>query len=170
DENHICIADGGETVGDDKAGAALHQVIHSLLDQYFGAGIHAAGSFVQNQDFRVGQNGPGNGEQLLLSLRHIAGLFVQNHIVAVRQGADKVVHLCGNSSLTHFFVGGGELAVPDVVGNGAVIQPGFLQNHTKQRAQVVPLKGSNIITVYQNGAVVDVIEPHQKFHNGGLAC
>ena len=105
-----------------------------------------------------------------MSLRHIAGLFVQNHIVAIGQGADKVVHLCGNGRLTHFLVGGGELTVPDVVGNGAVIQPGFLQNHTKQRTQVVPLEGANIIAVYQNGAVVDVIEPHQKLHHRGFAC
>ena len=37
DENGIGILNGGETVGDDKAGASLHQRIHRFLNADLGA-------------------------------------------------------------------------------------------------------------------------------------
>ena len=40
DQDHIRIADGGKAVRNDKAGPALHQMIHCLLDQNFGSGIY----------------------------------------------------------------------------------------------------------------------------------
>ncbi|MCJ7622932.1 MAG: amidohydrolase family protein [Anaerolineaceae bacterium] len=45
-QDQIGVADGGETVGDDKTGAVPHQVVHSFLDQYLGAGIDRTGSFI----------------------------------------------------------------------------------------------------------------------------
>ena len=32
----VCIPDGGQAVGDDKDGAALHQLVHAPLDEGFG--------------------------------------------------------------------------------------------------------------------------------------
>ena len=68
DQNHIGIANGGQPVGNDKTGSALHEVIHCLLNQNFCTGIHRGGRLVQNHDPIVRQNGTGNGEQLFLSL------------------------------------------------------------------------------------------------------
>ena len=39
DEDQIGIADGGEPVGDDKAGASAHQFVHAVLNELLGAGI-----------------------------------------------------------------------------------------------------------------------------------
>ena len=39
-QDQICIAYGGEPVGDDKAGPVFRQRVHGLLDHDFRAGIH----------------------------------------------------------------------------------------------------------------------------------
>ena len=67
-QNHdtVCIADGRQTVGNDKAGAAIHQAIHAPLDQCLSAGINGGGRLVQNQHRCVLQNSTGNGDPLLL--------------------------------------------------------------------------------------------------------
>ena len=59
--------DGGEAVGDDEAGAPLHEHVQGPLDQLLGRGVHAGGGLVQDQDARVGDEGPGEGEQLALA-------------------------------------------------------------------------------------------------------
>ena len=51
-----------------KTGAMFHQPFQRFLDQFLGAGIDIAGSFVQDHHWRVGHGCPGNGEQLALAL------------------------------------------------------------------------------------------------------
>ena len=75
-QNQVGIPNRGQPMGDDKAGAALHQIVHGLLNEQLRTRIHRAGGFIQNQDGRIRQNRPGNGQQLFLSLRNIAGFLV----------------------------------------------------------------------------------------------
>ena len=39
DHDAVCVADSGEAVGDDEAGAATHQAVHAALHQRLGAGV-----------------------------------------------------------------------------------------------------------------------------------
>ena len=39
DHDAVCVADSGEAVGDDEAGAAVHQAVHAALHQSLGAGV-----------------------------------------------------------------------------------------------------------------------------------
>ena len=56
----ICISDGGESVGDYEAGSAFHEVIHGFLDLDFGSGVYGAGSFIEDQDLWISQDGSGS--------------------------------------------------------------------------------------------------------------
>ncbi len=100
DENFISLLNGGEAVGNDKAGPTFHQSTHGLLYQEFQPGINRGGCFIQNQNLRVSQEGPSNGQKLLLTQGDVAGFLIHFHIVATWQGADKVVNIgclgCGN--------------------------------------------------------------------------
>ena len=40
DQDLVCRADGGQTVGNDEGGASFHEIVHGVLDQMLGAGIH----------------------------------------------------------------------------------------------------------------------------------
>ena len=68
DQDQISVTDGGETMGDDKAGAVFHQLVHPFLDQHFRTGIDAAGRLIQDEDLRICQECTGDRQQLLLSL------------------------------------------------------------------------------------------------------
>ena len=59
-QDSVGVADGAEPVGDDQAGTSLHQSIQCLLDQDFAFGVEGTGRFVEDQDTRVLQNGPGD--------------------------------------------------------------------------------------------------------------
>ena len=82
-----------------------HQVVHRLLDQHFGAGIDRTGRFVEDQHLRVGEDGAGNRQQLLLPLRDIAGLLVEHRVVTVGQCPHEVVDVGGLRGGDHFLVG-----------------------------------------------------------------
>jgi len=67
DDDAIGITNGRETVSNDKAGTAFEQLVHAFLDQRLGEGIHAAGGFVHDEDFRVRQDGSGQTDKLFLT-------------------------------------------------------------------------------------------------------
>ena len=67
DQNAGGVADGGQAVGDDERGTALGQIIKGVLDLGFGDGIQGRGGLVQNQNGRILQENPGDGNALLLS-------------------------------------------------------------------------------------------------------
>lgn len=46
-QDHVCVSDGREAVGDDQAGASLHQLVEAFLDEYLATGVDIAGCFVQ---------------------------------------------------------------------------------------------------------------------------
>lgn len=74
-QHQIGIADGAQAVGDDKTRLSFHEAQKRLLNSFFGTGIDAAGGFIKNEDGGVGENGPGDGQQLPLALAEVAGSF-----------------------------------------------------------------------------------------------
>src|SRR5664280_1361108 len=67
DKDVMRVSDGRETVGDDEAGPAGHQLCHCFLDAYFRSGIDAACSFIENQDGWICQDHTRDRQQLLLT-------------------------------------------------------------------------------------------------------
>ena len=47
DHDAVTVFDSGQSVGDDKGGSALHQLIHAVLYDFLSAGIDGAGSLIQ---------------------------------------------------------------------------------------------------------------------------
>src|ERR1700693_4883782 len=66
DDDVVGVADGREAVRDHDAGSALSKSRHRLLDLDLGARVDTAGRLVQDQDGSIGQEGSGDGQQLLL--------------------------------------------------------------------------------------------------------
>lgn len=56
----------GQAMGDHQRGTAGHQAGQRLLDQVFTLCIKGTGGFVQQQDRRIDQQGPGNRQALAL--------------------------------------------------------------------------------------------------------
>jgi len=156
-------------MGNDKAGSALHQVIHGLLDLHLGSGIYGRCGLIQDQDLIVRQDRPCNGEQLLLALGNVAGLLIQNHLIAARLLHDKVVDMSRFCSCDHLFIGCIQSSVPDIFHNGSGEQPGILQYHSKHLTEITAVEITDIMTVNLDTSAVYIIETHQKFDHGCLS-
>ena len=74
-----------------KRRPALHQPGHRPLDEHLGARVDRARRLVEDEDRRVGQEGPGDRQQLLLARRHVRRVVVDDGVVAVGQRAHEVV-------------------------------------------------------------------------------
>jgi len=169
DQDQIGVLDRGQAVGDDEAGAPLHQILHAFLDQDLSAGVDRRGRLIQDQDLRIAQEGAGDRQQLLLALGDVGGFLVDFRLVAVFQGADEVVHIGGVGSGDDFLVAGSGLAVADVVHDRSGEQPGVLQDHAEAVAQVVAREAAGVDAVHVDGAAVELIEAHQQLDDRGLA-
>ena len=64
----VRVADRGQAVGDNKGRAAIHQAVHAVLHEFFGAGVDGRSRLIQNQHRRVGDCRAGDGKQLALTL------------------------------------------------------------------------------------------------------
>src|SRR5258708_36814083 len=80
-------------MGDDETGTAYHQLAHGFLDQDLGSGVDAAGGFVEDENSGIGQHRASDSEQLLLALRDVSSLLIENGVVAIWQGSDAVIGL-----------------------------------------------------------------------------
>ena len=91
DDHVVGISNGGEAMGDDKTGSALHQAQKRFLNAGLGSCIYAGGGLIQNEDARVCQDGAGDGEQLTLPLAEVAGALGKFGLVTFRQLEDEVI-------------------------------------------------------------------------------
>ena len=67
-------------MGDDEGGAALHGLIQRDLHQPLVLGVQRAGRLVQQQDRRVADQGPGDGQTLALAARQALAALAQRRV------------------------------------------------------------------------------------------
>ena len=156
-------------MGDDKAGPALHQPVHGVLNLLFRSGIHRGCGLVQNHDLIVREDGSGDREKLLLALRYVAGILVQLHLIAAGKGLYEAVGMSRLRRRNDFLIRGVQPAVADVFHNGALKQPGILKHHTEHLPQLASVDPADIRPVHQNLAAVHIVETHEQLHHGGFA-
>ena len=168
DQNEVGVADGGQTVGDDEAGAVFRQPVHGPLGDEFCPGVHGGGGLVQNEHGTVLDHGPGNGEQLLLSGGN-GHVFAQHGVEAVGQRLDEVVDAAGPAGGLKLRVGDAGLVIDQILPDGALEQPRVLQNHAEQAVDALPLhlRGGDAVDADLAGG--QVVESHEQVDHGGLA-
>ena len=156
-------------MGDDEAGLVLHEGAHRLLDAALGAGVDVAGGLVEDEHLGVVEHCAGDGEELLLALRDVAAVLGDHGVIALGQAHDVMVDVGGFSGLHDLLAGGADAAVGDVVVDGAVEDPGVLQNQrigAPQRLHGVVLV-EHVIHINLPGD--GLVKSHQKIDDGRLA-
>lgn len=82
--------DGGEAMGDGDGGVvAAEEGGEGGIDEGFGLGVKGGGGFVEDQDVRVFDEGPGNGDSLLLAARELGAAGANGGVETV--GLEKLV-------------------------------------------------------------------------------
>ena len=113
-------------MGDDKDGAVTHQSVHAFGDQLLRPGVDGGGGLVQHHDGRIGHGGSGNGEQLSLALGQVGAVSRHHGLIPVGEAADKAVGVGSLGCPDTVLIGGVQLAVADIVHNGAGKEVGVL--------------------------------------------
>ena len=154
---------------DDKACASSHEVIHSLLNQNFCPRVNGAGRLVENQNLRISEDRSCDRQELLLSLGDVACLLIELHIIASRQGLYKAMYMSRFGCLDDFLIRSVKSAVPDILHNRAVEQPGILKHHAEHLTQFTAVEILYIVSVDLNGSAVYIVEAHQQLDHGRLS-
>ena len=126
---------GAQAVGDDERGAALEQAGQALLDQSLALAVEVAGGLVEDQDARVGQQRPGDGQPLALAAAEPHAALADERLVAVV--ADASMNSCGVGGRRRpaaICAGGPAVAVGDVLGDRAVEQEHVLLDDAEEAA------------------------------------
>ncbi len=167
--NDVRVLDGGQAVCDDEHRASLHQLIHSSLDDRFGAGVDRRGCLVEDHHGRVGVRRAGDRHHLPLSLREVRAVVGERGIVPLRQTGDEIVRADELRRLDALLVARVELTVADVIHHRAGKQVGVLQHDAQRAAQVSLFDLIDINAVVPHLTVRDVVKAVDEVGDGGLA-
>ena len=88
DQDPLGPAHAGEPVGDDEGGAVPHEDVEGLFDQPLGFGVQGGSGLVQDQQDRVPQDRPGDGQALALAAQVPGGAYFTKWIIAVDDDID----------------------------------------------------------------------------------
>ena len=167
-QDPVCIADGGKPVCHDETGPSFHELGKGVLDLDLGPGIDAGSGFVQDQHGRQGQHHSGDAQELLLALAQ--AVVVHHRIQSLGQPADEFPAVSFLGGPDDLFFGGFRLPEGDVLPDGPLFQPSFLEHHPIGPTKGVPVHFSSILAVDGNGPPVHIVEPHEQVDEGALAA
>ena len=156
-------------MGDDKAGAPGQEIVQRRLDLTLGAGVHAAGRLVQDEQVGVGQRRAGDGQQLALPLAETAAPLAQSRLVPLGQPLDEVVGLGQLGRRDHLIVT--RLGPPEanVVHHRIVEEKTVLEHQADLAAQAVERDIAHVHAVDGDAAAGHVVEAGDEVDQGGLA-
>ena len=157
-------------MGDDEARPPEHQLVHRALDEDLGARVDRARGLVEDEDPPVGEERPGDRQELLLALRHARRVVVEDGVVAVGQRPHEVVDVGG--------LRGGDRSPPRSRPRGrrrcsrgscrgTATCPGG-PSRTSSAARRATSRGCRCRRSRMWPAV-DLVEAHQQVHEGRLA-
>ncbi|MNY09249.1 hypothetical protein D3C86_1421560 [compost metagenome] len=123
-------------MGDDQGGAVFHQAGQRLLNQVFALCIEGAGGFVEQQDRRIHQQRPCDGQALALAAGQTEAAIAQMRLVTIGHGFDKVVGVGDFCRFLHFSKRCRRVAVADVLFDAAEKQRRGLRDQCEATTQV----------------------------------
>lgn len=168
DQDAVGVADGGQAVGDDDGGAALHEFFDGGLDELFGFGVDAAGGLVEDEDARVVGDDAAEGQQLALAGGEVGAGFLELGFVGLGELFDEWCCL-------HGFGGSADLVVGDVGAEADVLfdaageHEHVLLDRLNGAAQVLEGDAADVDSVDGDAAGLDVPHAGQEVGDGGFA-
>ena len=91
DHDAVRVGDRAEPVGNDEGRAVLEEQVEGLVDLVLGLGVDLAGGFVEDEDRRVAEDGPGDGDPLPLPAGERRPVLADDRVVAAGDLLDELV-------------------------------------------------------------------------------
>src|SRR5215217_2214831 len=169
DQDPVGVDDGRQPVGDDQAGPALQGGGQRLLDVDLGLGVEVGGGLVEDDDGRVGQQQPGDGQALLLAAGQPVAALPDHRLPALGQALDQVQDPGGATGVLDLLQGRVRPGVAQVGQDGVVEQVRVLGDQPDRGPQALQLQVAHVDPVDPDGAVADVVDPGDQHGGGRLA-
>ena len=166
--------DRRKPVGDCDYGLVPHQIIELLLDRGLDLGIERRGGFVQDQDRRILQQHPRNGDALTLTAGQLHAALAHLRVVGaaalmVLKAEDELMGVRLLRRGDHLGVCRLRPAIADVVPHRAMQERGVLRDKPDLRAQAVLPDGGDILPVDEDAPQFEIVEAQQNINERGLA-
>ena len=163
------MADGGEAVCNDDAGASGHELVEGLLYQEFVFGVEGAGGFVEYEDGWIFEYGAGYAESLPLSSAEFHTAVADIGLVGLFHAVDKFVGVGYDSGLFYMVEAVVGSAKGDVVGNGIVEEDAVLRNETYLGTDAIDVEVADGDAVDEYLSVGAVVETGKEVDESGFA-
>src|SRR5690554_2770363 len=113
---------------------------------------------------------PNEGNQLRLAGRKGSPSFLDHIIISTRHLHDEFMRSYLFRSLDDFFTCDFRVIEADVIGDAIRKKKHILQNCSDGSTQVIELIISDIFSVQENGALIDLIKATENIDNRGFSC
>ncbi len=152
-----------------QRGPALHQPVERILHRPLAFGIERRSRFVEQQDRRVLQDRPCDGEALALAARKRHAALADNSLIAIRQGADELVRRCEPGCGLDLLLRGVGPAIGDVVAHRDAEHRRLLRH---QRETLAPDLGIGLgprNAVHDDAPILRIVETQRQLQHRALA-
>ena len=156
-------------MGDDERRPAHHQPVERRLHNLFALRIEGAGGLVQNQDARVLQYSPGDGDALPLAAGKHQPPFPDLRVIALGQLHDELMGVGVFGRRLDFLVRGVQPAVTDIFPHRCGKEHRFLRHDADLRAKRLQRHIPDVTAVHQYSPGIHVVKPGNQIRDGGFA-
>ena len=139
---------GRQAVGDHERRAALHDRRQRRLDLALGGGVDRRRRLVEDQDARVGDERPRDGDALALAARERVAALADDGVEALGQRVDELLGLGHARGAAHLLVGRLGAPVGDVLAHGGGEQERVLRHDADLAAQLVEAHAAHVGAVH----------------------
>ena len=169
DINPVGVAHGGETMGDDEAGAIRHEPFERALDQFFGFGIDAGGGLVEKEDGGILEDDTGDGDALLFADGQLHPALADVGLEFPGQGLDEGGGVRGAQGLPHFRIGRITLGEEQILADRSVEEETLLRHVAHGVAEGAFPHRSDGHAVDRDRSGVGLVEAGQQIDHGRFA-
>ena len=169
DKDFVHRQDGGHPLGDHNRGGAAVMLPDGPAQRRVRPVIQGGGGIVQDQDFRIRGQRPGNQQALLLAAGEIGA--VDGGLVVVVIGII-LYEFPGHGILR----GAAKRRVGDLPPEGDVFPDGIrkenviLEHHAELPVKGIPVVGTDVLSVHENMPLLRIVKAHQQVDNAGFSA
>nr|ACR35398.1 unknown [Zea mays] len=168
DRDAVHPSDRRQPVRHQDGGPPLHQPLQRLLQHALRLRVQRARRLVQQQDGRVLEHRPGDGDPLLLPARQLHAPLADRGPVPIGQLAHEAVHVRRLRRLDHLLLARAFLAVRDVFQDARREEDWLLLHQADLAPQGLQVQRPDVLAIDGHFPSARVVEPLDESNDGAL--
>ena len=168
-QNLVGLLNGGEAMGDQHTCPALDHALQCAAYAQLGVGVHARGSFVEDENAGIECQCAGKIYELLLAGRKRVAALLHRLVELAGKALDEVQNVDVARSLAQIGLGDSLVAEANVLGQRAGEEKRILQHDGEVLAQRGQIVLADVDAVDENLAGGHVVEAHHQAGESGFS-